>query len=29
MWVAAAKQTEGKMDKYLDNFAKQINRLKT
>jgi hypothetical protein len=29
MLAAAAKQTEGKIDKYVDNFAKQINRLKT
>jgi hypothetical protein len=29
MLDAAAKQTEGKINKYVDNFAKQINKLKT
>ena len=28
MLAAAAKQTDGKIDKYVGNFAKQINRLK-
>ena len=29
MLAAAAKQTEGKMVKYVDNFAKRMNRLTT